>query len=104
MYYSIMPGECRQNIAFRAQPGERYRTESALYRAIVQLMNHSGIHHVVRQVPDRDGHMFGAPYYVRDRARRWCWYDDNYAYRGLHEAFNAGQEIVLTFFDMRGDE
>lgn len=89
-----------KGITVKRFPGSpRMPKESTLFRHICRLLNDAGFD-VVRQVPDKDGHMFGAPYYIRDQKRRWCLYDTDYAIRDMAKAFNEGIEIKLYYFDM----
>ena len=99
MTYDFM--DVTKGIWFQRLPGSpKFYKESALYRHVCRLLNSAGWN-VVKQVPDKDGHMFGAPYYIREKRRKWCLYDNYYAIRCLHEAFNAGEKVYLFYFDMK---
>lgn len=97
MYYSVLnPKE----VSFQREPGEpKIYKESTLYYKIKKIFLDAG-YDVVRQVPEKDGHMTGAPYYIRDRKGRFCWIDNNYAIRSLTEPYNAGEEFTLMYCDL----
>jgi len=82
---------------------ERHRNESALYYGIKQELNKRGFD-VIKRCPGRDGHLFSASYYIRDRKWRFCFTDDNYAIRDLAKEFNAKGVVELRRTDWSDDE
>jgi hypothetical protein len=78
---------------------EKYRAESTLYYHIKLSLKKKG-YDVIRQVPEKDGHMTSCPYYIRDRKGKFCWMDNNHALRLLNEAFNTKREIQLAFINL----
>lgn len=68
--------------------------ESALYHAIKKALQAQG-HDVIKKCPDKDGHMFSAPYYLRERKWKFFVYDGDYAIRDLAKDFREYSEVDL---------
>lgn len=69
-------------------PGERYRAESAWWYALKNELNSCHGYDLVKKIMAKDGHMYGGdtgPYYLRDRNRKFCFYDTEYAVRMVNE-------------------
>lgn len=85
------------NLLVTREPGApRIGRESTFYYHVKKALQAEG-HPVVRQVPDKDGHMHGAPFYIRDRRGAYCWIDEQYAIRSASEDYNHGSAVYLTF-------
>ena len=69
-------------------PGEKYRTESAWWNALKNELNSCHGYDLVKQIMAKDGNMYDGdtgPYYLRDRAWKFCFYDTEHAVRTAHE-------------------
>lgn len=66
--------------------GCRVKNESDLFNQIKLELQHQG-YDCIKRIPDRDGHMTSAPYYIRARDKSWCILD------ARHEIRDAGKEI-----------
>lgn len=77
----------------------KYYTETALYYAAKKALQAIGLD-VIKGCPAKDGHMFGDNYtfYIRDRKRRYCFFDNFYAVRDAAKDFNSIGHVDLTFF------
>lgn len=96
MLYDVMD---IKNTWFKREPNEpKLYTESAIYYRIKQILNDAGFD-VIKKNPQKDGHLTGAAYYIRDRKHRFCLFDDDYAIRFLTEPFNSFEEIRLQYQD-----
>lgn len=73
--------------------------ESSFYRAVRDALRADG-EDVIRQVPAKDGHMHGAPYYIRDRRGRYCYLHDRYAIEDAAERYNNGEAVTLTRYQL----
>ena len=82
-------------VTLQADKGERYRNESALFYALKKALIAKGLD-AIKKCPDKDGCMFSAPWYVRDRKNQWAIYDGNYALRMAHEDFNRDGKLELN--------
>lgn len=78
---------------------EKYYKESTLYYHIKKELLKQGFD-VVRQVPEKDGHMTSAPYYIRDRKGKYCWIDDSSAIRELQTELNEKQRVMLDYYSL----
>lgn len=86
-----------RGVTFQRFPGSPpMPKESTLWYHVCRLLRYAG-YGVVRQVPERDGHMTSAPYYIREQRGRWYLYDAIYAVRDMAAAFNSGEPITLSF-------
>jgi len=95
MIYSIIDPE---NVWFKREPDEpKIYKESTLYYRILQIFKDAG-YDVIRQIPAKDGHLTSAPYYIRDRKRRFCWFDEHHQIRKLNEDFNEGKTIRFVYY------
>ena len=66
---------------------ETYRTESAWWYALKNLLNSHG-YDLIKKVMSKDGHMVGGdtyPYYLRDRKGAYCFMDCDYALRAVNK-------------------
>jgi len=94
MLYDVM--DLKRNW-FKRGPGEpKIYSESLLWYRIKQILLDAGFD-VIKKCPEKDGHLTSAPYYIRDRKWRFCLHDELYQMRFIHEAFNSGEEICLTY-------
>lgn len=65
--------------------GKKFPTESAWWFALKKLLQAQG-KDVVKRLMWRDGHMCSDEiYYLRDRKKRFCFFDPNYALRLVTE-------------------
>ena len=83
--------------ATREKSDKRMPKESTFYYHVVQQLRNLG-YDVVRQVPSKDGHLTGAPYYIRERKGTWALFHDRYALELAHAEFNAGS-VRLTKYN-----
>lgn len=81
------------------EPGDtRIREESTFYYRVVNALRELG-YDVVRQVPSKDGHLTGAPYYIRQRKRKWALFHNEYAIESAHEEFNKRGWVRLVKYE-----
>tara|TARA_R100001143_G_scaffold59327_1_gene57879 strand:+ start:301 stop:603 length:303 start_codon:yes stop_codon:yes gene_type:complete len=81
---------------------KRFRTESALLYAVKKELQSMG-HDVVKKLMWKDGHLVDdTQYYLRERSWKFALYDDDYALRCLHKAFNQNGQVTL-FYDYWGE-
>ena len=76
-------------------PGEKVRSESALFYAMRNALLAQG-RDVIKKCPGKDGHLFSAPWYVRDRRGRYCIFDGDYAIRDCAQDLNAARTLTLN--------
>lgn len=77
---------------FREADDPRVGDESAFWYALKEHLNAQG-HDLVKKIMSADGHLMGddhGPYYLRDRKRRYCFYDPHYAIRLANVSYNHG--------------
>lgn len=79
----------------REASDKRIPKESTFYYYVVQQLRNQG-YDVVRQVPSKDGHLTGAPFYIRERKGEWALFHNEYAIVSAHEEFNKRRSIRLT--------
>ena len=80
--------------------------ESAFWYALKKHLNSEGGYDLVKKVMSKDGHLMGGdtyPYYLRDRAWRYCIYDDLYQLRLVNVAYNNGDIVRLPIHPLKGD-
>jgi hypothetical protein len=83
---------------FREIGTPKFRTESSLWTFIRLVLVKEG-YDVVKQNPAKDGNLTSAPWYIRDRAGKWCLHDGDYQLCALHEAYNRGETIRLFYHE-----
>ena len=76
-------------------PGERVCSESALFYALRNALQAQG-RDCIKKCPGKDGHLTGAPWYVRARDSKWCVYDGDYAIRDAAKDLNAARTLTLN--------
>lgn len=76
-------------------PKERIKHESDFYYTLRDALRSLG-HDVVKKIPEQDGHMTHAPWYIRSRDYQWCVLDRDYAIRCPAKALNFRRELVLN--------
>ena len=94
----------RYTIAVTREPGDQPMRGGSWGTAESQLLYHvkkvlaTRGYDLVKRRTQADGHLFGdeRTVYLRDRRRRFCIFDGYYAIRDAAEAFNAGEEVVLS--------
>jgi hypothetical protein len=86
-------------VTVKAEPNERYRTETAFFYALKKHIIGLG-HDVIKKCPGNDGHLTGAPYYIRERKGQWCVWDGNYAIRAATRNFHDDGEVDLHFVNL----
>ncbi len=65
--------------------GERFKNESAWWYALKKILNAQG-HDVIKKLMYKDGHLVDDnQYYLRDRKWLYCFCDEQYAVRLVHE-------------------
>jgi hypothetical protein len=86
-------------VAVDREPDDsRIPSESAFYYRVKRALMALG-HDVVKVNPQNDGHMVGAPYYIRSRSksddRLWFLFHRAYMVQAPHLEFNAGRPVYL---------
>lgn len=79
--------------------GEKFYTESAWWYALKIRLKEQG-HDLIKKVTSKDGHMVGGdtyPYYLRDRKKRYCFYDGDYCLRFVYKP----NVVYLIYQDWR---
>ena len=97
MTYNVM--DIKKTWFKREKNEPKVYKESTLYHKIRRILKDAGFD-VVRQVPAKDGHLTGAPYYIRDRKHRFCLFDECYAIRLLTDVFNDFERVELIYHDL----
>lgn len=85
----------RNRCLVKLHDGERIPNESLLFYRVKKVLIEQG-HDVIKKRPDKDGHLFSAPYYIRQRKGDWCVYDDQYAIRDPARELNKQRELNLS--------
>lgn len=81
----------------QAEEGDaRIRDESDLFHHLKKALNAQG-RDLIKKCPEKDGHMFSAPFYLRDRNWDYCIIDNHYALRDSAEEYrkNGKYEFML---------
>ena len=74
--------------------------ESTLMYYIAKALSEYG-EDVIRKEMCKDGHLVNnGVYYVVDRKRRYCYYDDDYAVRDICKDYNDGNPVSLCFMHL----
>ena len=73
---------------------DRVYTESALFYRVKCILNKRG-QDLVKKAPATDGNLTDAPYYLRDRKGRYCYYDDQYMLRDIAKDFMVNGQVTL---------
>lgn len=98
-----MKAELLQNNNFRIikeETDKKVYSESVLYHKIKLYLNKTWQMDLIKKLAYKDGHMVSdTAYILRDRKKAYCYFDADYAIRGLNEAFNRG-ECTLTYFQL----
>ena len=93
----MLISEQGNHLKIKKQEGDRFYTESALYNAVKKALNLKG-HDLVKRRAWQDGIMFGGDelLYLRDRKKRYCFIDLDYAINELAQTFNRMGFCSLT--------
>jgi hypothetical protein len=54
----------------------------------------------VKKSMEADGHLMSAPYYLRDRKWKYCFYDGNYAIRDIAEEYRRLGKTELLYHEL----
>jgi hypothetical protein len=73
---------------------KRITNESALWYKVKCMLNKRG-YDLVKKEPAKDGHLTGAPYYLRDRKDKFCFHDEMYMIRNIAKDFNHNGKVEL---------
>lgn len=79
-------------------PGERVKNESDLFFKLKKVLNFQQGYDMVKKPPAKDGHLVGAPYYLRDRKGRFMVHDSDYAIRDAAKALNTDRKLALWVY------
>ena len=99
----ITQDEFKHLLIEKEEGDKRIYTESAFFYAVKKLLNEQG-HDLVKRNMEKDGHMMSAPYYLRDRKWRYCWYDAYYAISNIAEAYHLNGKAILNYHDLKEKE
>ena len=90
-----------KNLLIEKEEGDKkLYTESAFFYAVKKLLNSQG-HDLVKRNMEKDGHMMSAPYYLRDRHWRYCYYDNYYAISNIAETYRNTGHVRLTYHNLK---
>lgn len=68
--------------------------EASFYRELRDALRGIG-EDVIRRVPEKDGHMTSAPYYIRERKGSYCYWHERHQIESAAEVYNAGGTVLL---------
>jgi len=84
---------------FIKEKTDKIYKESLLYYKIKQELNKIGFD-LIKKSPDKDGHLTSAPYYLRDKKFKHCFFDNNHQIRDLKTYFNENGYVELEFIEI----
>ncbi len=76
------------------EKGERMKTESDLFYKLKVVLQNQG-YDVIKKCPEKDGHMYSAPWYIRERKWAWCLVHNRHELELAHEVINQHRSITL---------
>jgi hypothetical protein len=74
-------------------------TETAFFHAVKKILNSQG-HDLIKKNMEKDGHMMSAPYYLRDRKWKYCFYDGEYAIRDIAKEYRCSGKARLLYHEL----
>jgi hypothetical protein len=90
-----------KNLLIEQEEGDKkFYNESAFFYAVKKLLNSQG-HDLVKRNMEKDGHMMSAPYYLRDRRWRYCYYDNYYAIADIAKCYNLNKKVTLNYHNLK---
>lgn len=78
----------------RGNSGEYVKDESDFFYKLKNILNRKGLD-LIKKKPEKDGHMFSAPYYLRARDWSFAIVDNFYALRDAAKQYKEGLTVRL---------
>lgn len=89
--------------ATKVRGGSWGSAESAFYARLRDVLRAEEEEDVIRQVPENDGHMVSAAYYIRDRRGRYCYLHGKHQIESAAEVYNNGGTVQLERHNLQGE-